>query len=777
MTTDAPHPLAKPDRPVRVLGLDLRVSLQGYLSADTLREALLRARAAGAVVLWLRSVEQSAGSPWPQRVASAVADFAPDIVLVERVWRADVVQAARLAVPAATWVRLASGAEMPLDGLLDGVVDGGAISHRIHNGVWPARSVAATPAALRQQRAERAPPAGVLEPVDVEGLEGERLLQRPSIRGPVEGCPFLLDARRNLAYAQVDLTGGVQTRGCAYCLDNTGVYAAPKEADMVASWVGQLEVLRAHDPALSEVLLSDERPHPYLPALMRALAERPHLFGLTLLWKSRVDWLLEFAGTAIAQACQLAPLSRTTLDLYLIGIENFADSELTRMNKGVTAAENRSALQVVEQLGERFSPWFVWQRSRAHGIILFSPWTSPEELQINAEQMAAVGFERYRLGALRTRMRLYPGLPLYAKAQQEGLLAADFAAGRDRAEEQGYNASVPWRFAHAGTAAIWRLCDVLGPALAPGQPEHAVLREAVRWGVWLADLPPTQTVLPWLAWQRAGSKPAPTGAAVPDGELAAVLAGSTPYVVRALPGQTEVLAAAYKALGLAVLVQNGRLAVARNQATLPTAIPLTVSALDLHVWALVDPAAQELPLRFALTRTGLMANLQAEGGWWPALRLDPQPAGGLQLQPMWPNPAQYSDAERRREQLQAVLPLLGEALTPEALVPPAGSDRWPECALWPLPALQVAQTPVDTSPLAAQGTLWQTQLRWHTPNQTEPLTLRVSAWPTQPESQAVARTDHRWLAHGDLGLVPGPVAAQLLRELAAWWTACERGLL
>jgi hypothetical protein len=202
-----------------------------------------------------------------------------------------------------------------------------------------------------------------------------------------------------------------------------------------------------------------------------------------------------------------------------------------------------------------------------------------------------------------------------------------------------------------------------------------------------------------------------------------------------------------------------------------------VSALDLHVWALVHPAAHNLPLRFDLTKTGLIANLQASDGWWPALRLDPQPGGGLQLQPMWPNPAKYADAELRHQQLRGVLPLLGEALTPETLVPPAGSDRWPECALWPLPALQVGQAAVQTAPLAAQGTLWRTDLHWQGQNETETLTLEVVAWPTQPESEAVARTDHRWLAHGDLGPVPGPVAAQLLRELAAWWTACERGLL
>jgi hypothetical protein len=127
--------------------------------------------------------------------------------------------------------------------------------------------------------------------------------------------------------------------------------------------------------------------------------------------------------------------------------------------------------------------------------------------------------------------------------------------------------------------------------------------------------------------------------------------------------------------------------------------------------------------------------------------------------------------------LQTVLPLLGEALTPDSLVPPAGSDRWPDCALWPLPQLQVAQAAVTTAPLAAKGTLWQTELLWQSAGQAEPFTLVVVAWPSQPESQAVARTDHRWLAHGDLGPVSGPVAAQLLRELAAWWTACERGLL
>src|SRR6185369_15040985 len=115
----------------------------------------------------------------------------------------------------------------------------------------------------------------------------------------------------------------VQLRGCTFCLDNDGAYAMPTEAEVLATWLPQLRELRRRRPGFREVLLVDERPHPFLPALFEALLREPGLAPLDLMFKSRVDWLLEHADGAVARAAELAERSGSVLYLYLVGFESF----------------------------------------------------------------------------------------------------------------------------------------------------------------------------------------------------------------------------------------------------------------------------------------------------------------------------------------------------------------------------------------------------------------------------------------------------------------------
>ena len=759
-------------RPPRVVGLDLRVMESGFLEPYTLRETLLRLRAAGAEVALWRSRAHGADSPWAERVAAALKQWQPDLVVVERVWQRDLLQAGRAAVPQAQWVRPAGSVPMPQDHLLDRVVTSEEAVAWVQTGQWPAAPPARplTAAVLRQTRAERAPLA---EDIDAFDLDSERIeAGRPSIRGPMEGCPFLLDTAANPAYAGVNLEG-VQRKGCAYCLDNTGAYALPSTDEIVAAWMAQLTALRAHRGALTEVLVADERPHPHFPALMRALADRPDLHGIRFLWKSRVDWLVQFADGPLTEACELAAASRSVLDLYLIGFENFANSALQRMNKGVTVEDNLRAIAVVEALGERFAQAFRWQDSKGHGIILFGPWTTPDELRTNADWMRKVQFERFRSGALRTRLRLYPNLPLHRMAERDGLLDSAFETGRDRAAEQGYNASVPWRFAHRATAVIWHLCDQVGARLAPHQPESACLEAAVQWGEWLAPAADLEPVLAWRAWERAGRPAESSGTgACPDAQLAALGPGQS--VLRSLPGAGRALAKVYQRLGFAVRASDHAAEVALTTADLASApqIRRAVQPLDLHVWSLLPQQNADAP-RWRLDAEGLTGLFGDPAEAWPGLRLTCA-NGRVVLAPLWPDPARWPDAAARRAQVERAIAWLAGALTPAALLPPPLVDPWPDAEHWPMPQLQVHQAAVQIDEWQVVEGTWRCRLGWQTACDQHAV-LEVSLLRTPPDSPAAAQTDHRWLVHGALPAAPDQGWATLFRQLAAWWTACERG--
>lgn len=761
----------RPQRPPRVIGLHLRVMESGFLEPYTLRENLLRMRAAGADVALWTSTEHAVAAAWPDRVAAALARAQPDLVLVDHVWRRDVLDAGRQAAPAAQWVRTASSVPMPHDAWLDRVVSGDDLLAWTREGAWPATPIVrpTTAAALRQRRRDDAAPAADLPELD---LDGEPVVAgRPSIRGPMDGCPFLLDAAANPVFAGLNLDG-VQRKGCVYCLDNTGVYQLPPTDEIVAAWLEQLQALTASRGQLGEVLIADERPHPHLPALMRALVDRPHLHGIRFLWKSRVDWLVQFGHGPVAEACELASASQTVLDLYLIGFENFADSALQRMNKGVTAADNLAAIAVVEQLGERFAQTFRWQDSKGHGIILFSPWTTPDELRTNARVMREVAFERLRSGALRTRLRLYPNLPLHRLAERDGLLAPEFETGRDRAAEQGYSGSLPWRFADRATAVAWQLCDQVGALLVPDQPEHACLAEAVRWAEWLAPAHDLQPVLAWRAWERAGRPAAAEDNPIPDADLAGLGQGSV--LLRSLPGEAEALAAVYERLGFVTRATAHTVTVARTASALTAAaaLPRAPVALDLHVWSLLAPAPPH-DARWQLEADGLVAQFPAADGPWSGLRLTCGSAG-LVVRPLWPNPATVPTAAARRVQVEALLAWLTKTLTPDSLVPPACMDHWSEAERWPLPRPTLSPWTAAPAPLERRDAVWACPIALRDPSGAV-FALEVQLLASPPQSPAAARTDLRWLVHGELPSPPPGGWAPLLRQLAAWWTACERG--
>jgi hypothetical protein len=432
--------------------VDLRPNADSFVGGASVERARERLARAGHAVSLVRGVRPDGGDEarWAAEIAAELAATArasqADFVVVWRVWSEAIVDALRAAAGEARLIRLASIAAA-LDDRFDAIVDEEALLAMV--------SGTAPPPARR----------GPLRPRDLRALDVLGAASptpsldagaRPTISGPAVGCPFLLDARKNPRFSGLALDERVQTRGCTFCLDNLGTYAMPSEHDVLAAWLGQLRAIRAARPDTREVLLVDERPHPFLPALFAAIVDEPALHGFTLLVKSRVDWLLEFAEP-FTRAIELAARSGSVLDLYLVGFESFDAAQLELFNKGVTVEDNLRAIALMRALGARYPASFAFDRHRAHGIVLFTPWTTPASLLENARVMREVRFHELRSEAIRTRLRLYARTPLHALAAAEGLLVEAFGEGRpDRAAEQGYDASVPWRFGDARVEAIFQ---------------------------------------------------------------------------------------------------------------------------------------------------------------------------------------------------------------------------------------------------------------------------------------------------------------------------------
>jgi len=541
---------APPDVVTRVILIDCFVHERAFTSDGAFRALADRLRSTGVSTELLDLVRDEAppGKTMDEVLARTKA-FAPTLVVVSRAWSESLVDALRQAVATTTAiVRHSHGAPSPIDARFDAVLDGDGILARVAG----AENVVAP--AWRRTRQEMA----LLGATQISTLGG-----RPAISGPAKGCPFLVDVRTSPAYRDSGIDfDRVQSKGCSFCLDNVGAFAMFPAEVVLDSWLTQLRGLRHENPEVREILLTDERPHPNLPALFRAILAEPALHGVELLIKTRVDWLAEYADGALREACDLAEGSGSVLNIYLVGFESFHQPDLDLFNKAVTVADNVRAIEILRQLEVRHPRSFKFRGQRAHGIVLFHPWTTPESLLENARVMREVGFHELRSQSLRTRLRLYASVPLHALAERDGLLTECFDDGRsDRAVEQGYDASIPWRFADARVEAIFRAANRVAeamPELLDADILEMTTRFVLRWPAFAAcpDLAALPLLYAPLSW---GPSPADVvavaGATIAgfDREVEAVAAGEKTACLKEAVARedADALVRAYETMGLA----------------------------------------------------------------------------------------------------------------------------------------------------------------------------------------------------------------------------------
>ncbi|UJR84364.1 radical SAM protein [Sandaracinus amylolyticus] len=547
----------------KIAVLDLRARSDVFLGDRGLSRIAERLERAGHEVARLDATwpaDAAQRGSFLESLARDVSGRALDALVLERAWDAEMIDVLRAALRGGKLVRLAGGVRAALDDRFDAVVDEQGLRALLAGDVVPAPAPA--PASAKEIRALRVLSKDEIEPEHAGAL--------PAIRGPAVGCPYLVDAAKQAPFAKLALdrtTGSenkVQTRGCTFCLDNTGAYAAVNGDETVTRWLAQLRTLRASRPeGRLEVLLVDERPHPHLPRAFREIAEDRGLGAIELLIKSRVDWLLEHEAE-LAEACTIAETSGSVVHVYLVGFESFDPDTLVLFNKGTSAEDNVRAIALLRDLATRFPRSFEFRRLRAHGFVAFTPWTTPEALLANARMMREVGFDELRADAARTRLRLYPRTPLHALAEADGLLTPSFDATRgDRAAEQGYDASFAWRFADPRVEAIFVICEALRErwrTLPDADRLELATRFVLRWPG-LASAPdvahlPLVNVLD--AW---GLDPRTLGstlgaAAIVDLELERLVAGDKRGLLKEGVAARDVdgLIRAYRAMGLAAVV-------------------------------------------------------------------------------------------------------------------------------------------------------------------------------------------------------------------------------
>ena len=179
--------------------------------------------------------------------------------------------------------------------------------------------------------------------------------------------------------------------------------------------------------------------------------EAEGLSGFALLLETRAEWFLRNARR-FDRACRVARRIGVRLAPFLVGIENFSQPELDRFNKGTPPPPTSSSSTRSGAWKERYGEALDLGHT-AFGFILFSPWTTIDDLAANYDAIRRTHFDRLRGSVLLSRARLYPDTALYYLAERDGLLAEEFESDADDASRRyGYYPSRPWRHLHPEVA-------------------------------------------------------------------------------------------------------------------------------------------------------------------------------------------------------------------------------------------------------------------------------------------------------------------------------------
>jgi hypothetical protein len=307
------------------------------------------------------------------------------------------------------------------------------------------------------------PPSNAVENVDLQGGDA------CSYQRSIDTNPFFADLAGDERFAG--------HRGCAYCFSAhrpPGALPPGPALTKPQRLLHELRARRAMFPALKTVWMPfAEVFYDDLAAAFASSGGDPVWRGLTMSMQCRPDVIVTRCAD-IERLGRLAHEAGTVIRIAVVGFENFSPAEIQRLNRGVTPDDLRAAAVILAQ----------WRREPEAGLdvrgyvpsfILFTPWTSLEDLELNLHEIEANGLSNANV----ERMRLGGLTPLHEMARRAGLTES----GRVRLaiHPNGYMSEAGYRFQDARVAAVSAGFETLKPlALADQAPLLAAIVESVK---------------------------------------------------------------------------------------------------------------------------------------------------------------------------------------------------------------------------------------------------------------------------------------------------------
>jgi hypothetical protein len=214
--------------------------------------------------------------------------------------------------------------------------------------------------------------------------------------------------------------------GCSFCLGNN--YPDTWAFDNPMEELAAVQITRAMEtlpwPRRNGLFLIEDSHVFFKQRELIATLVRHSVRGVNLLFSCRID---EFLGMAdvIRSLIPICSENEIKLSIVNMGVENFSDTENLRLNKGIRAKDALQALEVIERLEAEAPDQFSFHDFGGFGYILFTPWTTFDDLLINidyAEKFRIPDFSYFFI----SRLFFLPGTPIMQLAELEGLSSESF---------------------------------------------------------------------------------------------------------------------------------------------------------------------------------------------------------------------------------------------------------------------------------------------------------------------------------------------------------------
>lgn len=267
--------------------------------------------------------------------------------------------------------------------------------------------------------------------------------------GPV--CLHRKSIQANPCYRHVAFDNLSKKQGCAFCSIPVSGWRGPEPANAMALAVRQIRAASQTFPRKTGRLQYVVHGANLL-ARLAPFAEQ--LAGLDIepgdfLFACRATDVVRYAA-GFESAIQVLAGTGHTLNIHLIGLENFSQQELDRFNKDSTTLDNVRCIQVLQGFEQAYPDTFFFRKHRGMSTILFTPWTTLSDLRFNLAVVRAMGIGDALGKFLTSKLRLERAMPVTALAETDGLLVPAY---EDPVFDTGmrtmYTGEIPWRFAHS----------------------------------------------------------------------------------------------------------------------------------------------------------------------------------------------------------------------------------------------------------------------------------------------------------------------------------------